>query len=69
VDASLAAMIASQILFMWILIGLLVVWMGTFAVLALRSGETKKIEVEEYIVTHNSTTVPSAPPLTRVEIR
>ncbi len=68
-DASSAAMTSSQILFMWILIGLLVAWMGTFAVLALRSGEAKKLEVEEYIVPYNSTTVPSASPLTRVEVR
>lgn len=69
VDASSAAMTSSQILFMWILIGLLVAWMSTFAVLAFRSGETKKLEVEEYVVTYDSTTAPSASPLARVEVR
>ena len=42
--------------------------MVTFAVLALRPGETKQVEVDEYTVTYSSTAVPSAPPLMHVEV-
>lgn len=49
--------------------GLLVAWMVTFAVLALRPGKTKNVELEEFNVVYSSTSVPSAPPLMHVEVR
>jgi hypothetical protein len=54
---------------MWILMGLLVAWMVTFAVLALHPGKAKDVEVEEFNVVYSSTSIPPTPPLIRTVVR
>ncbi len=47
--------------------GLLVAWMVTFAVLALRPDKAKKVEVEEFGSVYSSTSVPSQSPIPLVQ--
>jgi hypothetical protein len=68
VNASIVIVMSSQTFFMWILIGLLVIWMVTFAVLALRPAKPQKEKVEEATMVYDSASTPSAPPLVHAEV-
>lgn len=59
---ALGTIISTQILIVWILLGLLVAWMVLFALLALRPDPIKSVELEDFLVPTNPQ-LPAATPV------
>ena len=59
-------MAISQLVLTWILLGVLLIWMVTFAVLAIRPNSSKKVALEDFPTPSHPIRVISAPTVLRV---